>query len=236
MYLSDANGNYNSLQAFFSKRRGDLNMTTAYTWSHALADASADGDNGDGGLAATLSRHYFYGPTSYDRRHIFVQTYTYRIPLFRHSGMRLLKNSLGGWEISGITRAQSGQYYTPVGSATGVTRRADYIGGTVRLSSDQRSANKWFNIAAFATESSSALGSAGVGTILGPGLYLWDVSMRKEFKVRERGRLQFRADAFNVMNHVNFRSLQVTTSSSGFGSLTGSGPARNLQGGARFDF
>ena len=71
---------------------------------------------------------------------------------------------------------------------------------------------------------------------MAPGLYLWDVSVRKEFKVSERGRLQFRADSFNIMNHVNFRSLQVTTSSSNFGTLTGSGPARNIQGGLRLDF
>ncbi len=236
-YLSDSNGNYNSLQAFFSKRRGDLSMTTAYTWSHALADASSDTDNGDGGLAATLNRHFFYGPTSYDRRHIFVQTYTYRIPLFRHNSYRVVRNSLGGWELSGITRAQSGQYYTPVGNVTGITRRADYIGGTVALATDQRNANHWFNTAAFVNEPVGALGTAGSGTILGPGLYLWDVSMRKEFRIKERARVQFRADAFNAMNHVNFRSLQVTTSTaSTFGSLTGSGPARNLQGGLRVDF
>jgi hypothetical protein len=237
MYLSDANGNYNSLQAFFSKRRGDLTMTAAYTWSHALADGSGDGDNSDGGLSATLSRHYFYGPTSYDRRHILVVTYSYRMPLFRHSSMRIARGALGGWEFSGITRAQSGQWFTAVGSATGITRRADYIGGVVALPSDQRNKDHWFNTAAFATESASALGTAGSGTILGPGLYLWDVSLRKEFHFKERGRIQFRADSFNVMNHVNFRSLQTTTSTtSNFGSLTGSGPARNLQGGLRVDF
>jgi hypothetical protein len=237
MFLSDANGNYNSLQVFFSKRRGDLNLTTAYTWSHALADNSGDTDNLDGGLGATLSRHYFYGPTNYDRRHIFVQTYTYRIPLFRRSQYKLLKNGLGGWELSGITRAQSGSWNTVVGNVTGVTRRADYIGGSVNLPSDQRNANHWFNTAAFAAEGVGALGNAGSGTILGPGLYLWDVSLRKEFHVRERYKLQFRADSFNVMNHVNFRSLQVTvTTPSTFGSLTGSGPARNLQGSLRLDF
>jgi hypothetical protein len=237
MYLSDANGNYNSLQAFFSKRKGDLYTTVAYTWSHALADNSADGDNPDGGLGATLPRHYYYGPTSYDRRHIFVVTYTYRIPLFRRSQYRVLRNSLGGWEFSGITRAQSGQWYTVTGNVTGVTRRADYIGGDVRLPSDQRSANRWFNTAAFAAEPVGRLGTAGSGNVLGPGLYLWDVSLRKEVRVRERGRLQFRADAFNAMNHVNFRSLQTTvTTANTFGSLTGSGPARNLQGALRFDF
>ena len=233
MYLSDANGNYNALQAFASKRRGNLNLTVSYTWSHALADASGDGDNPDSGVGYQ-NRHFFYGPTTFDRRHIFNVTYTYRLPWLR--GKHGFAGAFGGWEISGITRAQSGQHYTPVGSATSITRRADYIGGDVTLPTDQRGANHWFNTAAFQTASSTALGNAGSGIIVGPGLYLWDASARKEFKLGETRRLQFRADAFNFMNHVNFRSLQVTTSSSNFGTLTGSGPARNLQGGLRFSF
>ena len=237
MFLTDANGNYNSLQAFFSKRRGDLIMTTAFTWGKALAEASGDTDNPDGGLGFTIPRHFYYGPTSYDRRFIFVQTYTYRIPLFRHSQYKVLKGSLGGWELSGITRAQSGGYNTISGNVTGVTRRADYIGGDVNLASDERTPNHWFNTAAFAAEPVSRLGNAGSNTVQGPGLYLWDVSIRKQFSIRERYKLQFRADSFNVMNHVNFRSLQTTvTTANTFGSLTGSGPARNLQGGLRLDF
>jgi len=235
MFLSDANGNYNALQTFFSKRRGNFNTTVSYTWGKTLADASGDTDNPDSGIEYT-NRKFFHGPTSYDRRHIFVVTYTYRLPLLRHN-TAFLRLPFGGWEISGITRAQSGPYLTPSGSATGVTRRADYIGGTVELPSDERSANHWFNTAAFATASTTALGNAGVGIIQGPGLYLWDLSVRKEFRVHEFGRIQFRADAFNLMNHVNFRSLQVTTSTANtFGTVTASGPARNLQGGIRFDF
>jgi len=237
MFLSDANGNYNSLQAFFSKRRGDLIMTTAFTWGKALAEASGDTDNPDGGLGASVPRHYFYGPTSYDRRYIFVQTYTYRIPLFRHSSFKVLKGALGGWELSGITRAQSGGYNTISGNVTGVTRRADYIGGDVSLPSDERGANHWFNTAAFAAEPANRLGNSGSATVQGPGLYIWDVSVRKQFSIHERFKFQFRADSFNVMNHVNFRSLQTTvTTASSFGTLTGSGPARNLQGGLRLDF
>jgi hypothetical protein len=235
-YMSDANGNYNSMQTFFSKRKGNLNATVSYTWSHALADASGDSDNPDSGIEST-NRHFFYGPTTYDRRHIFVATYTYRLPQLRHMN-RFLRAPIGGWELSGITRAQSGPYSTPVGSATGVTRRANYVGGTVELPSDQRTPNRWFNTAAFATAGNFELGNAGLGTIQAPGLYVWDVSLRKEFRFGDtRRRLQFRADGFNVMNHVNFRSLQVTTSSpTTIGSLTSAGPARNLQGGIRFDF
>jgi hypothetical protein len=235
MFLSDANSNYNALQTFFSKRKGDLNMTVSYTWSHTLAEASGDTDNADSGIEYT-NRRFFYGPTTFDRRQIFVVTYTYRIPFLRRRH-GFVGRALGGWELSGITRAQSGPHLTPSGSATGVTRRADYVGGQeIDLPTDERGPNRWFNTAAFQTASTTALGDAGVGTIVGPGLYLWDMSLRKEFRLHETWRLQFRLDSFNLLNHVNFRSLQVTTSSNNFGSLTGAGPARNIQGGLRLTF
>ena len=205
----------------------------SYTWSHSLADASGDTDNPDSGLGYQ-NRHYFYGPTTYDRRHIFVATYTYRIPLLaRRRGF--LGTAFGGWEVSGIVRDQSGSPLTPVGSATGVTRRADYIGGDVGLSSGQ-GPNHWFNTAAFKTPSASALGNAGVGNILGPGLALWDVSLRKVFKIRESWNVRFTADSFNALNHPNFRGLDVTTSDSAFGTVSGSGPARNIQFGVKVTF
>jgi hypothetical protein len=235
MYISDANSNYNSLQTYLTRRKGNLTVTGSYTWSHALADSSGDSDNPDSGLGYQ-NRHFYYGPTSFDRRHIFSVSYTYRIPLLRRR--RGFLGAFGNWEVSGITRAQSGQAYTPTGNITTVTRRADYIGGEVELPSDQRGPNRWFNTAAFRTASATAIGTSGTGFIVGPGLYLWDLSLRKSFTVGEKGkyRFQFRADAFNVMNHVNFRSLQTTTTNTNFGTLTGSGPARNLQGGLKMTF
>src|SRR5262249_12939703 len=180
-FPSDPNGNYNDLQPFFSKRRGNLNTTVSYTWGKTLADASGDTDNPDVGIEYT-NRKFFHGPTSYDRRHIFVVTYTYRLPRLKNMNA-FLRAPLGGWELSGITRAQSGPPLTPTASATGQTRRANYIGGDVNLPTDQRGPNNWFNKAAFAAPAADQLGNAGVGIIPGPGLYLWDVSVRKEFRV-----------------------------------------------------
>jgi hypothetical protein len=235
MYMSDANGNYNALQTYFTKRKGSLMTTVSYTWSHALADTSADGDNPDGGLGYTaISRHYYYGPTTFDRRHIFVVTYTYRLPFL--AKRRGFVGAFGRWEVSGVTRAQSGPSLTPQGSSTGVTRRADYLGGDVALPSDQRSPDKWFNTAAFKTASNITLGTGGPGVVRGPGLYLWDLTLRKVFRVREGWTMRVEAQAFNLMNHVNFRSLSVTTSSADYGSVTASGPARNIQGGIKFNF
>ena len=234
MFLSDANANYNSLQTFLSKRKGRLILTVSHTWSHALADSSGDTDNQDSGIGYA-NRRFFYGPPSFDRRHALVTTYTFRLPLLsRRRG--LLGGAFGRWEISGVTRAQSGSHLTPVGSATGVTRRADYVGEPVALPSGERTPNRWFNPAAFRTASSTALGNAGVGTIVGPGLYLWDVTLRKVFRLHEAWNLRFEANAFNLMNHPNFRSLSVTTTSADYGSFTACGPARQIQAGVRIQF
>ena len=234
MFLSDANGSYNSLQTFLSKRKGRLVFTVSHTWSHALADSSGDTDNQDSGIGY-VNRSFFYGPPSFDRRHLFVTTYTYRLPLLaRRRGF--LGGAFGRWEISGVTRAQSGPHLTPVGSATGVTRRADYVGDPVALPSEERTPNRWFNTAAFKTASSTALGNAGVGTVVGRGLHVFDVTLRKVFRIHEAWNLRFEANAFNLLNHPNFRSLSVTTTSADYGSFTACGPARQIQGGVRLQF
>jgi hypothetical protein len=132
---------------------------------------------------------------------------------------------------------QTGRYLTPVGSSSiPGTRRSQYLGGPVALPSGQRGVNKWFNTAAFANAPSAALGNAGVGIIEGPSWQVWDVSLRKVFKIHEGWNLRFQADSFNLLNHPNFNNPDVTTSNSSFGSITGSQPARNIQFGARLIF
>lgn len=234
-YMSDSNSNYNSLQTRLTKRRGNSIFTVNYTWSHALADTPAN-FNSTTDVIEWADRHFNYGPTNYDRRHIFVATYTYRLPVFQHA-RGFVGGAFGGWEISGVTRVQTGQHLTPVGSSSiPGTRRSQYLGGPVALPSSQRGVNKWFNTAAFANAPSAALGNAGVGIIEGPGWQVWDVSLRKVFKIREGWNLRFQADSFNLLNHPNFNNPDVTTSNSSFGSITGSQPARNIQFGARLIF
>ena len=177
-YMSDSNSNYNALQTHLTKRKGNLVMTVNYTWSHALSDSSGNYNSGEDAVEY-LSRSYNYGPTSYDRRHLFVSTYTYRIPLLRgHHGVT--GTAFAGWEVSGIFRFQTGAYLTPTGSSTGVTRRSSYVGEPVSL--DNRSQAQWFNTAAFTNAPVAALGNAGVGVIEGPDWVQCDISLRKVFK------------------------------------------------------
>jgi hypothetical protein len=131
-YLSDSNSNYNALQVHLTRRKGNIVTTVSYTWSKALADSSGNYNSGEDAVEY-LSRSYNYGPTTYDRRQLFVSTYTYRMPFLRsHHG--LVGGAFAGWELSGIMRFQTGAYLTPTGSATGVTRRSEYNGQPVTIS------------------------------------------------------------------------------------------------------
>jgi len=243
--LSDATSTYNGLQLYAVKRKGDLELTAAYTWSRTLTDTSGNGDGLDVG-EDPFNRHYNYGPASFDRRHIFVATYDYHVPFLR--GKKGVEGAfLSGWEVSGITRFQSGQYFTPTGSTAIGTRRADYLGGAVLLPNP--GPDGWINPAVFAPAPLGRRGNAPVGIVLGPNLQTWDFSMRKQFRLTERFNLRFQADMFNAFNRPNFRSPDVTfgtclvtstsacaPSNGAFGKISSTGPARNIQFGLKLNF
>jgi hypothetical protein len=237
MRFSDSNSNYNALQLYVTKRKGNLRLTGSYTWSKVLTDSSGNTDNPED----PYNRKFNYGPASFDRRHIFVTTYTYRLPFFQQgNGWR--HNTLGGWELSGITRWQTGQYLTPTATGNSAlgNRRADYLGGTV----NQHGADpllQWFNKAAFAPAPDERRGTTGIGVIEGPGRYLWDLSLRKRISVGEKINLQFQADFFNAFNHTNLNNPNTTFGSLtspnlSFGTITGAAPGRNIQLGAKLTF
>jgi len=230
--LSDSNSNYNALQVYVTKRKGDLRLTQSYTWSKALTDASSNTENPED----PFNRSFNYGPASFDRRHIFVTTYTYTIPFFRRwKGVR--GAALSGWEVSGITRLQTGPYLTVVSNSNiPNTRRAEYLGGEVSLPADERGIDRWFNTAAFGRPPDDRRGSSGVGAVEGPGRHLWDLSARKRFAFAERFRLQFQVDFFNAFNQLNFNNPSVNASSNDFGTITSVAPGRNLQLGLKLTF
>jgi len=122
---SDGAANYNALQAYVSRRVGALQMTAGYTWSKSLGDSSSESDNSENWTV----RHYNYGPTSFDRRNAFFSTFVWQLTrLEGHNAF--LRTAAGGWQVSGVARLQSGQYYTITGNTATGARRADFIGGS----------------------------------------------------------------------------------------------------------
>jgi hypothetical protein len=248
-FRSDASSNYNSLQVYAAKRKGDLTATISYTYSRAFGNASGINDNPEPECPFTCQlangqvvnwEDYYYGPLSFDRRNIFVVTYTYDVPFFRN-----LKGAggavLSGWELSGITRAQSGAPLTVTGSqtigpagsgVTSFTRRASLGTGTACPAGKVC----YFDPSAYVTAPTTGAGNAPVGSIVGPGYYSWDLSLRKSFKLpREGMRLALQMDAFNVFNRTNLGN-PATGIGSSLGQITAVNPSRNLQFGLRLAF
>jgi hypothetical protein len=233
MRLSDAESTYNSLQLYATKRRGDLQFTVSYTFGKVITDASGNGDNDVPEAAG--DRSYLAGPATFDRRHAFVNTLTYRIPWLRDHG-GLLEALAGGWEISSKYRFQSGQYFTATGNSSIGNRRADYLGGEVDIDGTE---TRWFNTDAFANPPNDRRGSATVGQIEGPSFRQLDMSMRKDFRFGGRYHVTPIFDVFNVFNTVNygnFATSSLDANNAAFGSLTTAQPPRQFQFGVRFDF
>jgi len=153
-----------------------------------------------------------------------------------HNWGRIADAALSSWEASGITRFQSGNQFTVTGSTAIGTRRADYLGGEIELPKGERTIDRSFNTEAFAAAPESRLGTAGVRSVKGPGLQLWDLSLRKRLAQTERWRLQFQADFFNLFNRANFLNVATTVTSADFGTITSAAPGRNIQLALRLTF
>ncbi len=231
MRLSDSTSNYHALQLYATKRKGDFLMTLSYIWAKALTDASGFNDNPED----AFNRRFNYGPATFDRRHVFVATYTYKVKAFRKTH-GFVKALLDGYELSGITRLQSGAYFTVTGNTSIGGRRADYVGGDVLIPNGERNPKSWINRAAFASAPDIRRGTSGVGIVQGPGSQSWDFSLRKRFSLTERFKLLFQADIFNAFNRANFRDMDTNLANAAFGTLTVAGPTRNIQFGLKLTY
>ncbi len=234
---SDSFTDHNSLQLYLNRRRGDVKYAISYTFGKTTGLGSGNGDNilDDEGWRPTdnFDLSYFVGPTSYDRRHALVITPTYT-PRFMRTRRDILGQILGGWEISGKIRWQSGPYLTPTGDTLIGVRRADYVGGEISLS--DRDETKWFNTDVFAAAPVDRRGNATVGMIQGPHWRQADVSFRKRFRFTSTKNVELRADVFNVFNTVNFGSPNTRTDQTAYGTITSARIPRQSQFSLRFTF
>jgi hypothetical protein len=106
----------------------------------------------------------------------------------------------------------------------------------VQLAADDRGPSRWFNTAAFRAAPTDRYGNAGAGIVNAPSLKLWDFSLRKQFALTERVKLRFQADFFNAFNKANLRGLSTVVTNANYGSLTASGPGRDIQFGLKLNF
>ncbi|HTM52186.1 MAG TPA: hypothetical protein VL285_26000, partial [Bryobacteraceae bacterium] len=255
-HIADGRSNYHSGEIEFSKRfSGGLLFDVNY--SHArLLGLQVESSN----PVADPQSSYDYGPISAGPTDIFHWNYVYELPVGRGrrvgSGMNAVANAiLGGWMLSGLGTWQSGSPLTitansgqsPTGTAT---NRADRSkdGRLEHGGSRGENAFQWFDTTAYAlpgfvnataTRPTRQFGTAGVGTVIGPSFFTYDMTLHKVFRIRERFNLQLRAEAYNPFNIPMLANPDTDLLSSNFGRIRTSNAnytPRNIQVGLRLDF
>jgi hypothetical protein len=241
---NEANSHYNSLQVDLSSQVGrDLNLRAFYTLSRTIDPTTAGNGGGDLGSVSNPYAGWKYdnGPGGFDRTHNASVNFIYDIPIFRHSQNRLLKTSVGGWEVSGIITLTSGLPINPqlTGGRSGnglpnATNRPDQIGPD----SYPHTVGEWFNTSAFAAPTVGAWGNAGHNSLRGPGRDNWNISLFKSFVLSEsRGsRFELRVESFNTWNHTELDQVSNALGSSNFGQVTSAFDPRVFQLGGKLYF
>jgi len=224
-----------------------LNFGANYTWSKLLGnlnDVGATLGNDNGPFQDYYNRAADYGPLAIDVRHRVSLNSFYDLP-FGPGKRRLAHNALGylvgGWSLGLVGTIQTGPPITIVTQTNSCNcfsaglQRAN-VATDPNLPSEQRTVAAWFNTAAFSQPANLTFGNEGVGIVRAPGLVDFDASLARTFRITERIHAELRGEFFDVFNHTNLGVPGSIFGSSTFGVISSSGPARQIELGARVMF
>ena len=249
-----ASSRYNSLQLNWTRRwTNSLSFNVAYT----LSKSTDEGSNQRDVVPNTYDTRMLRGPAEFDARHILNIGYIYSLPFFRDRS-RLTGKLLGGWQISGLTQFQTGlpcgvskdTDYARVGldSNFGCGKNGQYwvVNGNPKIIGTFGTSGQWF--ATKNPDGSPIFTAPAAGTfntqrvrdlIYQPGFQNWNLGLFKSFPITESKGFQFRAEAYNFINHPNWGGgsgggVEFDPTSANFGRVTTKGGGvgggeRNLQ-------
>jgi len=240
--FSQFNSNYNSLQASLNKRfRRGYSFLAAYTWSKAI-DTQSNVNLGDVRPQDAFSLDDVRGRAIFDARHRFVLSGLWELPSLANAPA-LARQTLGGWQLSGILTWQTGFPLTASEPTDRSLRalRADRPDQVCDPDTGPRTVEEWFATSCFArlpavVPGGQRSGTAGRNTITGPGLNNFDFAAMKNISLGEQRRLQFRAEFFNLFNHPNFKDPGTLIGTSTFGVIDSARDPRIIQFGLKYLF
>jgi hypothetical protein len=246
---STGDSNYHALQVWVDRRfTNRLAFQTAYTLSRTISNVPTQSY-----VSATTDVFNYdqdKGYSDLDRRHALVFNAVYSLPTFSNRGA-LFSNIFGDWQFNTIASYYSG---TPVNVILGTDRaglgnatvqRPNRVSGVPLYINNPSDRSLLINRAAFSTPAAGTFGNLKRGDVRAPAIKNIDFSVAKNWRVRERYGLQFRAEMFNVFNIVNFRGhnlsqagggIDNTLSNGGFGRAGSTRGPREIQFGLKFTF
>jgi hypothetical protein len=247
--------NYNSLQAVLQKRTSHgLAGQVAYTWSHCLTNNSGYYGTWGAGAGSTTASPYFqnlYNPSAdyascyYNSDNIVSAYATYDLPVGRGKQFGANMNSVvnqvvGGWQASTIVSTHAGFPLAVYGSGdfsgTGSRGPRPNCGVQQKFGRSMPAANfngfEWMSPSGFSDPAPGTFGNCPAqGPVNGPGYFDADIGLMKNFHFTEGAYVQFRTDFLNAFNNVNLGMTNTgfSTTSTTFGDVSTSQPARNIQ-------
>jgi hypothetical protein len=245
---STGDSNYQALQVWIDRRFSNrLAFQTAYTWAHATSNVPTQSYISQ--TTDVFNYDLDEGDADLDRRHSLVFNAVYVLPQFKHLGP-VGSALLGDWQLNTIASFYTG---TPLNIFSGVdtaglggasSQRPDLVAG-VSPYANGNDPLQIINPAAFKLPAPGTFGNLKRGSIRAPGIKNVDFSVAKNWKVRERFGLQFRAEMFNVFNFVNFRGHNLSVAgggiennfnNGGFGRANSTRGPREIQFGLKLSF
>lgn len=213
-----ANSSHQALQLQFQRRfsRG-LQATVSHTWAHTIDQATNN----------FTTNKLLRGNSDYDIRHNFQAAVSYEVPGRYENAFAsaLLKN----WAIDSRIVVRGGLPMDVIGTTgidplygTTLSYQPDYVGGSLYVYGDEFPGGKKLNFNAFRSLPAGVQGNAGRNIARGFGAEQVDIAVRRTFPIGERFSLQFRAEAFNVLNHPMFGAMrnQLSVGADRFGLAT----------------
>jgi len=220
-------GSYNAMLLSVNHRLSNhFTMLGNYTWAHCIADPINQY------LGASYSRpsnrRFDRGNCvgGEDQRHNVNFSVVAESPKYSQRFVQMLA---GNWKLSATTTIRTGAAFT---ATTGISENLTGVGGDRpnQVLSNPYCATKgvscWVNPAAFSYPATGTYGNVGVGTLVGPGYFGINLGLFRDFPIRERQKIEIRAEAFNLENRINLGAPVATLSSSTFGQITAA-PAGN---------
>ena len=211
---------YQGFQAQVNRRLNPgAQVGLTYTFSKAMGYA----DNSDSGLTFNSISQWARNRalTNFDRTHNLQLFGVYELPF--GTGKRWATSGpaswlAGGWQLNGIMSRLSGTPFTVTSAATslnapGNTQTADLVSSSVKILGGIGRGASWFDPAAFAPVTAVRYGTLGRNTMRGPGVFNFDASLFRNFKITERFMLQFRTEVFNLTNTPAFNNPGANASS-----------------------
>ncbi len=256
-YQNSSNDGYtHALQASIQRSFSTGWMLSAnYEWSHSIDDGGLGGGEADtpqNNNCIPCER----SSSDQDVRSYFRMSTIYPLPFGRgraylNSTSRVADLFLGGWQLSGIVSARTGlplnitmsRSTSALPDQINKNQRPNRVPG-VPLYPAHKTTQLWLNSQALTAPANGTWGNLGRNAVRAPGVWQIDPALNKRFALTERVGLNFRAEAFNILNRAQYGSPATTFGASNYGQITesfstnatGTGTPRELQFSLKMEF